>query len=1019
MKILTLRFVKLFLILCAISLARNVSAQIPTSPLVWLRADSSVVLSSDTVVAWNDVSGHGNNATPLTSANRPHFLPSGNHGLPAISFDGVAQWLACPNIFPIHKDYTLVVVCHDRSFVNGQNIVSGATGHALIVLNDSLPRMFQGGTIATSIVPMMTNSWSILDNGFTTSTKTADMIVNGLASGSGVSPTDNSDNALEIGAFGGDYTFYGEMSEVLVYDRLLSLSERQNLDAYLARKYQIRLINANPPQHGPIVWLEGDRGVTPVVDSVSIWKDISGNRYDALAVTNAARPTYRTNAVNGHAALTFSGTNVLICPNIFPVYSDYTKVVVFRCSNLATTNNLVSGTTNHALLLAGTVFPYLFHTGAFLQGTQMIQLNKWNVLTATFYGSQGRGRMSLNGKFAGSANTSVQNNDSTLEIGGFAGANNFTGDVAEVIVFNRALTPNESDSLQQALAVKYAIPVVRDRPLFPFTRFPSPLQFIPRDANDSAIVPIAGAVSSSGFDSVRVDQYRDGGYWRSQSFKLHYEAGIAAFSLSPTIYARPVEFGFRVYLVHAGIDSLIGARDSIICGDAFLVTGQSNSTPGNAAMTYSNEFCRSFGSQVNLSTYDVADTAWGLASATGPFSGPFHVGEWALDLQRRILGGYSVPTCIITGGVGGTTIEQNMRNESNPLDLNTIYGRTLYRSKTSGLADKYRAQFWYQGESNTILNYDLNFHVIHRDWRADYPSEKKLYLIQIRPGCGSFASHGLLREFERTVGDSLKDIQPVSPDAIQGHDGCHYTVAGYSQFAGQLYRLLSRDIYTTDDTLEVESPNLAYAAYSNKAHSEITLVFRRRDALVWPAPLFNGTDSLRLENNILLDSISGSIKSGRAVGNHIILTLNSPSYSKLITYIPPVDYPNTATIYEGPWITNNRDVAALTFNDVKILDSLPPEAGVQGSEQTISALHISSIATSYGHTTVVLNLTRNSNTEIELIDALGRTLYRGSQLLSFGRSSVDLRTSGLASGAYVCRVSTNGGWDVSKFEIVR
>ena len=39
---------------------------------------------------------------------------------------------------------------------------------------------------------------------------------------------------------------------------------------------------------------------------------------------------------------------------------------------------------------------------------------------------------------------------------------------------------------------------------------------------------------------------------------------------------------------------------------------------------------------------------------------------------------------IINDSVGGTRIDQHQRNESNPQDLNTIYGRILTRIKAAG-----------------------------------------------------------------------------------------------------------------------------------------------------------------------------------------------------------------------------------------------------------------------------------------------------------------------------------------------
>jgi hypothetical protein len=550
-----------------------------------------------------------------------------------------------------------------------------------------------------------------------------------------------------------------------------------------------------------------------------------------------------------------------------------------------------------------------------------------------------------------------------------------------------------------------------------FSQFPSHLQFFARESNDSAVVSISGLVLVAGFDTVRVDQYRDSLYWRSTSASLTYKGATALFLLRPTIYATPVEFGFRMYLVHQGVDYLVGARDSIICGDAFLITGQSNATPGDNTFLYTNEFCRSFGSQNDYAPYDPADTNFGLATASGPFQGEFHTGIWGLELQRHILETYHIPTCIINGAVGGSIIEQDVRNDTNPTDLSSIYGKTLYRARKSGLDTKFKAQFWYQGESNAWTNYNELFRELYDDWHNDFPAEQKLYLVQIRPGCGWKPSHGVLRDYQRTVGDSLAGIEAVSSVAIEGHQGCHYEISGYTRFAAQLFRQVSRDFYSSSDTIALDPPNISFAAFSNKQHSEITLVFRGLDSLVWPAKFFDGMDSMGLETAFLLDSIPGLITSGRVEGNHLILTLSGPSSAQFITYVPPVYYPQTTSVYEGPWITNRRGVGALTFNDVQILDSLA-EGAILAENFIPRPVQISSILTGVASTRVKLTLGASAEVLIQLSDELGRILFKGSEQLSRGDQTVNLPTANLSSGVYFCKFSTHDGWDSGKFEIV-
>jgi hypothetical protein len=55
------------------------------------------------------------------------------------------------------------------------------------------------------------------------------------------------------------------------------------------------------------------------------------------------------------------------------------------------------------------------------------------------------------------------------------------------------------------------------------------------------------------------------------------------------------------------------------------------------------------------------------------------LGWWGMKLAERLLESQKIPIFIINGAVGGTRIDQHQRSFTDPADLNTIYGRTLWR----------------------------------------------------------------------------------------------------------------------------------------------------------------------------------------------------------------------------------------------------------------------------------------------------------------------------------------------------
>ncbi|HVZ40965.1 MAG TPA: sialate O-acetylesterase [Candidatus Kapabacteria bacterium] len=760
----------------------------------------------------------------------------------------------------------------------------------------------------------------------------------------------------------------------------------------------------------PLFWFRADSGVVHPGDTVTSWHDLSGHGYDALPADAATRPVYTASGINGRPAVLFPGAHYLRCPDRFPTGSDYTKIVVARIDNYAAANNILSGNGVCAFWLGGTRYPKMFHNGTFVDSYTPVR-DGANILECEFTNTTLTGAVYVNGAFGAGGIATVAGTDSALQIGAFAGNYFMAGAVSEILVYNRILTAGERVQVEEYLAVRYGIPLVRSGDGFPFTQFPRPFAFYSRNGNDSAIVPIAGTVSAPGFDSVRVDLYRDGGYWRSVSQPLAYAASGAPFELKPAIYARPVEFGVRVYLTRGSVDSLIGVCDSIICGDALLVCGQSNSTPGNAAATYSSEFCRTFGVNTGFGTMLPSDTVWGLSSANASgFQGRWHVGVWALRLQENILEREGIPTCVITGGVGGSTIEQNARDDSNPENLASIYGRMLYRVRKAGLARSARALFWYQGESNGIANYATNFRKLYSDWRGDYPGLRRFYVMQTHPGCSADpATYGALRELQRTLQDSLPLVTSFASTGMPGHDGCHYSVDGYYTLAGQLYRLLARDFYGSDDTADIESPDIERAWYASSAHDEIILRFQAGQQMTFPNDTVVGDVLRKINEQFFLDDSSGNVANGEAIGNTIHLHLKHPGFATHITYVPSNYYEGTQYVYEGPWIVNRRGVGAFTFNEVPIYASA---SGVEDIPATDAALAITGIMPNpaAAEASVVVELRHAGEVTMELFDAAGRLCIRQEAgRLEPGMHAIAIDLSGLTVGIYRCVVRSGPG----------
>ena len=450
-----------------------------------------------------------------------------------------------------------------------------------------------------------------------------------------------------------------------------------------------------------------------------------------------------------------------------------------------------------------------------------------------------------------------------------------------------------------------------------FNKFPAHLQLFARDANDSALVPVQGMVVEQGYSTIALKVYRDDTlYWQNEQ-ALHYENGTASFSFAPNIYAGLFEYDFELYLDQT---TLVAREDSIVCGDVFLINGQSNSHPNASSYDFSSEFCRSFGKHTNYDDYDPADTTWGLSTPRGWCNDCyFAVGTWGMRLQQLILQEFNMPTCIINGGSGGSTISYNLPDTSDRMNLTTTYGRLLYRATKAHVANQVKAMFWHQGESDSYETesgyYAARFDTLYNAWHQDYAPLQKVYVYQLHPGtCGGDYQHKL-REIQRQFKQTYEDVEVMSTVRLDGHDGCHYNDDGYLEMAQWLFRLIARDFYGSTDTANIDAPDIRAVYYQDDSHTSIAIDYDL--PVTWP----DDTLSASMENYFYLDDAFGNVQNGHTTndGYTVMLELKNASNASLLTYLPNATYNHLPTkAYEGPWIHGMRGVGALSFYHVPI-----------------------------------------------------------------------------------------------------
>lgn len=455
------------------------------------------------------------------------------------------------------------------------------------------------------------------------------------------------------------------------------------------------------------------------------------------------------------------------------------------------------------------------------------------------------------------------------------------------------------------------------------TRAPENYQLYPRDKNDSATVVFNGKVEKKG--SLILKVFKDGELYDTQKEGLDKDE----FHMESTIGTGLHQYSFQLFLERKGNETLCYSADSIVCGDAYIITGQSNSHASSSKAAYSSPYCRSFGVKTGYETYNEKDkeVRWGRATGSCPdlkgvggwfTKNPLGVGVWGMELMKMIIERHKVPVCIINGGSGSSSIEENMLYPEVP-SLETSFGRLAYRVNQAGLRGKVKAIFWHQGETNSDLRYKSyadNFDILLNDWKRVYTGLDKIYLFQLHPGCGGdFQSE--MREVQSQLAMKYDMVDIMSTTGVAGHDGCHFSTEGYQEFAQRIFPYVSHRFYGEKHEYSVAPPKLLRAYYRKK--SEIILDF---DQLIRVESMHKvGGSTYHMKDQFFLRTAQngaphlGAVESIEVEEKQLILKVKKGSAYRYISWLPNVNYVGTNTCYQGPWIWGlQNNLGALSFD---------------------------------------------------------------------------------------------------------
>lgn len=443
---------------------------------------------------------------------------------------------------------------------------------------------------------------------------------------------------------------------------------------------------------------------------------------------------------------------------------------------------------------------------------------------------------------------------------------------------------------------------------------PIDLQLIPRNpGTNTAFIEVEGHAhkfKAKNWEAVHVRIWQDNQLIRHEIRPLDFsEADTIHWKASVEVHAGMHQYHVETHAVRGKKWKYLSGAKNVVVGDVIIIHGQSNAETyegSKEASENKNDFIRVYG--CGREDYQFA-RRWNIAEPVGNRWNEGGAGLWGLKLAKMLVDSFQMPIAIFNGAHGGQFLEFFQRGDRE--DVGTNYGRLWRRVQESRASDRIRAIFWFQGENDAgsalgTEYYRLAFEKLSQSWHQDFPGLERIYVMQIRQGCGCSTEGTLgIQEGQRRLPGMMSDVQVMSSSGVERHsDDCHYNYKdGYEVFADRLYPLAAHDLYGAPVVPGMYAPDLDKVQYI--APNQLIVTIRQtEDTLTWDEGA---------EADFRLESAPGvSIVSGRAEGNRLVFTLSGP--------LPETAHFSYAGRSAGtkPCIRNQRGVPMLNFYYIRI-----------------------------------------------------------------------------------------------------
>lgn len=223
-------------------------------------ARSGNAQDQDKIKSWNDyntqaIQADKINATQSSNAAQPTYIEDGIGGLPAVSFDGVDDYLAVRNFCA--NSFTIFVVLKTDKIGGADSasapvLWSGAFGAsndvAPLMINQTNPSMKNGGNyfLTTTNKSVVTDSAHVIMVSRNLNSGAREIWVDGVNSandsGGSAGVLLNAGSDILIGSnLVDNLSFKGAIGEIMAFERNLEIAERQTVEKYLSKKWKVKV----------------------------------------------------------------------------------------------------------------------------------------------------------------------------------------------------------------------------------------------------------------------------------------------------------------------------------------------------------------------------------------------------------------------------------------------------------------------------------------------------------------------------------------------------------------------------------------------------------------------------------------------------------------------------------------------------------------------------------------------------------------------------------------------------------